>query len=498
MVFTRQPIPATKGTDLMLSQLASPKGAQARRGFGRRVRIGPVDARLTGHAGVAAVTEADRVLGIADALDGAVGRVKERDRGLTAGGLLLSVASAQLAGADFLVGMDRRRSDTAGQLLEPVPTPASTTTAQLAKRFTPTHLAGIEKGIGVVNARLMRLLPERRRTQLLAAATIDGDTTDVEVYGPKKHDAVYNYQGQRAYRPHIAFWAEGGVTVAADLMKADEDPRPVAAQLLDRAIAQLPAGVGKVRCRWDAGYFAADLAKHCISRGIEFAIGVKRNTAVVRAGRSAPTGGWHPAKDMEHTEVAVIDYLPGSWPAAAGIVCIARRTRIPVEMMPTDPRARKLRTIDKEQQALALQGKIDYVYGYSFILTNRDVSTPAKLVEVEHWYRHRTDIEALNRDAKHGAALRHLPSGSRTVNTVWMWAALLACAISNWIQEITGIDDGHGRARRTVARMRRELFNIPARITRSNRAPTLQPPPDAGLLTVVLTRLQNLPTIRAG
>ena len=90
--------------------------------------------------------------------------------------------------------------------------------------------------------------------------------------------------------------------MAADLMKADEDPRPVAPQLLDRAIAQLPPGVGKIRCRWDAGYFAADLAKHCIDRGVEFAIGVKRNSAVVRAGRVPPTGGWHPAKDMDHTE----------------------------------------------------------------------------------------------------------------------------------------------------------------------------------------------------
>ena len=333
-------------------------------------------------------------------------------------------------------------------------------------------------------------MPARRRTQLLAAATIDGDTTDVEVYGRDKQDAVYNYQGQRAYRPHIAFWAEGGVSLAADLMKADEDPRPVAAQLLDRAIAQLPPGVAKIRCRWDAGYFAADLAKHCIDRGVEFAIGVKRNSAVVRASREAPTDGWHPAKDMPHTEVAVIDYLPGTWPEGAGVVCIARRTRIPVELMPTDPRARKLRTIDKAQQALALEGKLDYVYGYSFILTNLDVSTPAKLVEVEHWYRHRTDIEALNKDAKHGAALRHLPSGDRTVNTVWMWAALLACAISNWIQEITGIDDGRGRARRTLARMRRELFNIPARVTRTTRALTLRPPPGtrARLLNhVVLT-----------
>src|SRR5664279_3449766 len=181
----QQPVPATKGIDLMLSRMASAKGAQRRRGFRRRVRFGPADARLTGHAGVAAVTEADRVLGIADALDCAVGSVKQRDRGLSAGGLVLSLACAQLAGEDFLVGMDRRRADTAGQLLEPVPTPASTTTAQLAKRFTPAHLAGIENGIGAINARVLRLLPARRRTQLLAAATIDGDTTDVEVYSSK-------------------------------------------------------------------------------------------------------------------------------------------------------------------------------------------------------------------------------------------------------------------------------------------------------------------------
>jgi hypothetical protein len=29
------------------------------------------------------------------------------------------------------------------------------------------------------------------------------------------------------------------------------------------------------------------------------------------------------------------------------------------------------------------------VLSYSFILTNLDVSAPAKLVEVEHWYRRR-------------------------------------------------------------------------------------------------------------
>jgi hypothetical protein len=51
---------------------------------------------------VTTVTEVDRVLGITDALDGAVGPVKARRRGLTAGALLISMASAQLAGVDFV------------------------------------------------------------------------------------------------------------------------------------------------------------------------------------------------------------------------------------------------------------------------------------------------------------------------------------------------------------------------------------------------------------
>lgn len=56
--------------------------------------MGPVDARLTGHAGLAAVAEADRVLGIVEALDGAIGPIKERDRGVSGGGLLVSMACA--------------------------------------------------------------------------------------------------------------------------------------------------------------------------------------------------------------------------------------------------------------------------------------------------------------------------------------------------------------------------------------------------------------------
>ena len=464
-----------------------------RREARRLVRIGTSDPTLTPNAGLIAITELVDRVGVTTALDAGIGPVKRRDRGMTGGELLVSLASCQMAGGDHLVSLDRLRADTAGQELVCSPTPASTTAAGVAGRFNPGHLAGIEAGIAVLHQRVLHRVGQVRRTSLLREVTLDVDATDVEVYRRSKRGCAYNYQGQRAYRLDIVFWAELGVPVAADLLSGNDDPRASAVGLLRRGLAGLPEGVGKVRVRMDAGYFAGEIARECLFRGIQFAIGAKRNQAVWRAATTIPDHAWVPAIGMEHAEVAVCDYVPDWWPADT--VCLVRRVRIPVEAVSADPRARRRRTIRKDQLALALEGKLDYVYGYSFILTNLDVSTEEKIAEVEWWYRHRTDIEALNRDSKHGAALRHMPSGDQVVNTVWMWAALLATAISAWLQELTGIDRGNGRGRRSITRLRRELFCVPARVVHHARRIELRLPPGPQLLTIVLTRLRALPAL---
>lgn len=432
-----------------------------------------------------------RALDVVGALQSGIGAVKERARGLDSGQLLVALASCQLTGGDFLVSLDRRRDDAAGQYLEPVPTPPSRTAVGIAERFTDEHLRGIEAGMAKINERMVGQVGAVRRTALLKTVTIDGDATDVEVYGRTKEKSEYNHTGQRNLRPHIGFWAEAQVPLAAELMAGAADPRSNSVEILDRSIAALPPGVETIRTRWDAGYFAGELAHACIARGIEFAIGAKRTAPVFSAAQRVPHHLWVPAIGMEETELAVIDYLPGSWPAE-GVVCIARRTRIPADRIPSG-RARKRRTVPKDQLALALEGDLDHVFGYSFILTNLEVATAEQLAEVEWWYRHRTDIEALNKDAKHGGALRHLPSASHRVNTVWMWGALLACAFSAWMQELSGIDYGNGRGRRTVPRLRRELINVPVRLTRRAGVTWLRPPPGYDLLDLVLHRLQQLP-----
>ncbi len=467
------------------------------------MRVGRPEVSLTPSAGVAAVAEVDRVLGVTATLDEHLPVVKQRDRGLTCGQTLTAIASCQLAGGDHLVSLDRRRADTAGQELEPVPIPASTTATGLARRFTGETFTGIETAIAAINTRALGLVSQVRRTALTRQVTLDIDATDIEVYGRAKSGSAYNYQGQRSYRCDIGLWAELGVPIAADLLSGGEDPRSSVVSLIRRAHASLaavlPGRAGdRVALRMDAGYFAAEAALAAEELGITFAIGARRNAAVWRAAAVVGDHAYVPVIGMTDTEVAVIAYAPKGWPP--GITCLARRTRIHADQISRDPRARKRRTIPQDQLTLALDGRIDHVYGYSFILTNRCVHTPdgavdpEALAETEYWYRHRSDIEALNKDAKHGAALRHMPSADPRVNQVWMWAALLACAFSAWIQEITGIDRGNGRGRRTITRLRHELINIPARITHPGRTTVLRPPPGPNLLKVVLPRLQALPS----
>jgi hypothetical protein len=463
-------------------------------GLAGGVRVGAPDASLTPVSGVAAVAELVGRLGVTAALDDAVGQIKQRDRGLSAGQFLVAVAQAQMCGAQFWIGLDHRRADTAGEALSAVATPASTTAVELAGRFGPAQFAGIEEGIGEIACRVIGLLPAARRAVLsTGGATIDLDGTDVEVYGAKKEGIAYSYKGARAGRPHVATWAEAGVVTAADLLAGDEDPRPGAGSLIARSVATLKAAgvTARPKVRGDVGYFAKDIAWAAVEAGCDFSVGVTRNPAVWRAAMAIPDAAWRKAKRMKGARVAVCDYAPAGWPP--GTVTVVRRVKVRATDISTDPRARRRRTIPKGQLALALDGLVAHVYAYSFIATNLDVSTPAKAVAMEAWHRMRTDIEDRIRDAKHGAALRHLPSGTRPANTVWMWGALLAVNLSAWLQELAGLDTGDGRGRNHLGTLRHRLLTVPARLVRHAGQITLRLPPGQQLLAQVLARLRRLP-----
>ena len=475
-----------------------------------RIQSGADDPSLTRAGGMLAVTELCGKLGLTGVLDEGIGPVKARDRGFTGGQVLTGMAAAQLAGEDFLVGLDRVRADQAGQLVAPVPGLAASTATGIARRFTQEHWRGAEAGLAKATARMLGLLPAERAAELAGGpVTIDIDATDVEVYGSKKRGVAYNYQGQRAGRPHVASWAETEIPLAADLLAGDQDPRSSVVALLGRALAALPQAVRdgpaaagrKIALRADAGYFAGDLARAAAAADMAFAIGAKRITSMWKALAGIAEDAWRDAIDMQNAQVAVSPYKPADWPEDT--VLLIRRVKLDPDQVSADPRSRRRRTLHPDQRALPMPEleQEPAIYAYSFICTNLDVSTPAKAAAAEHWYRHRTSAENIFRDSKHGAALRHLPSGHEQVNTAWMWASLIAAAVAAWLHQLTGLIDGgellegHGTrgGKAMIATLRRVLIAVPARLVRHGGQLIMRLAPGEHLLPGILAAIRALP-----
>ena len=109
------------------------------------------------------------------------------------------------------------------------------------------------------------------------------------------------------------------------------------------------------------------------------------------------------------------EYCPNWWPAATRLLLRRVRLEVASGAVSADPRARRRRTLHPDQRALPLAelADLDAVYGYSFIVTNLDVSTGDHAAAVEHWYRHRTQIENLLCATRRPVASPAEPGGTR-------------------------------------------------------------------------------------
>lgn len=430
--------------------------------------VGDDDPSLTPAAGLALVAEVDRILGVVDTIDDWVGRIKARQRGLTAGQVVVAMAECMLAGGDFMCDLDNlSRADEAGAGLRAVPdAPASTTFIALGRRFDHVRIADVESAVGAMVATWFAALSQSRRAELASTRpSIDLDPTDIEVYGAAKRGVAWNYLGQRAGRAHPAVWAEAGVVLAGALGSGVDDPRPQAPGLIATAVAALPAGLGRPRVRVDSGLFDHKVADAAVEAGADFAIAAKRNKAVWRSAAAVAEQAWRPAAGMVGAEVAICDYVPAGWPA--GTRTIVRRVRVEGPEVRRDPRSRRRRTLAPDQLALVLGGGADHAFAYSFIVTN----LVGDAVEIEAWFRGRAQVEERIRESKCGLALRHLPSGYASVNALWMWSAFLALNLSVFCQSLAGTDtDGRAHAKRA----RRELFVVPARVLHHARQVVLR------------------------
>jgi hypothetical protein len=110
-------------------------------------------------------------------------------------------------------------------------------------------------------------------------------------------------------------------------------------------------------------------------------------------------------------------------------------------------------------------------------------------VDAEH--RQHAQVELVIRDLK-DQALAHFPSGHYSANSAWTVIACLAHNLTRWTS-LLGLSDPTPRAAHTL---RRRLFALPGRLTRSARRQTLHLParwPWQTDFIEALTRIRALP-----
>ena len=140
------------------------------------------------------------------------------------------------------------------------------------KAFIPApneHLQGFPKANRDFVASIQKRHPEKE-------ATLDTDATLVET---QKKEALFSYQGYKAYQPFNVWWAEQGVVLHTEFRDGNVPAGYEQLRVFQEALEMLPEGVTKVYLRSDTAGYEHDLLRYC-EKGenkrfgrIEFAIG---------------------------------------------------------------------------------------------------------------------------------------------------------------------------------------------------------------------------------
>jgi hypothetical protein len=439
------------------------------------------DECLTPYAGLVCVGELARRTELVELIDAELATerraepIKRRRRGVSGGELVVALAESQLVGGECFDDIEDLRADRAGAGLRAVAAvPAAATALQLAKRFRRCLCQAVERGLARAGQRLDRALGRDPGEPV----TIDLDATVIEVYGRRKHGASRNRCGQLSFAPQIAFWAQRGRALTGELVAGNREKlaAAAAARICRRALRLLPAGHGPVTFRIDSAYYALELLRALRAKAARFTVSVPRTRATWSALEQIPDDAWTPATEMDGAEVAETTYTPDGWKHEP-LRLIVRRRCFSARELSRNPRARRLKTIHPEQLQLALAGELDSVFGHSFVLTDIGDQPAA---EVEHFHRHRAQIEERLKDAKLGQALRRLPSGDPNANRVWMTAVMAAINLTAMLCDLSPLAAAsatapeHTPLRRHAKTLRRALLCVPARITRHARLTTLR------------------------
>jgi len=415
------------------------------------------DERVVVNAGIVLAVALGRRLGI-EALVDAVVRLGDRPGASRPGRKVLSLIHAMLLGADCIDDCDMLR--------------AGRTEAVLGhKAMAPSTLGTFLRSFSFGHVRqLDRVLAEALKRAWQAGAgpgkgrlVIDIDSFVGEVHGHAKQGAGYGYTRQLGYHPLLATRADTSEVLHVRLRKGAANTQRGALRFVDELLARVrkAGAAGPVLLRADSGFWNKKITARLRGQGCRYSIGVTMHKIVTAQIALIPEDAWQ----------SVADY-PDS-----GVCELAETTRGQDRLI-----VRRVHLHAQDDQA-----ELFTYWRHHAFITNR--TEPMHEVDTEH--RQHAQVELVIRDLK-DQALAHFPSGHYSANSAWTVIACLAHNLGRWTA-LLGLPDPTPRAARTL---RRRLFALPGRLTRTARRWTPHLPvrwPWQTDFIEVLTRIRALP-----
>jgi hypothetical protein len=222
--------------------------------------------------------------------------------------------------------------------------------------------------------------------------------------------------------------------------------------------------------RADSGFYVHDVVAACRKLRVRFSITIRQQPNVRRLIETIPEADWTPIPYWldDGADVAETTYTPFA----------DKKDAKPVRLI-----VRRVRPTPGSQLALFA------IYDYHAFITDRAGET----LELEADHRRHAEIENAIRDLKYGMGLNHLPSGKFAANAAWLAVQVIAHNLARWTARI-----GLGAGIVTTKTLRRRLFSLSGRLTRSARRVTLHLPtrwPWAIGFAGALTRLRAIPIL---
>ena len=429
------------------------------------IRIAFDDHRLVANAGLLLPATLALHLGLSQLVDrhldlrDAPGRANPGDKVMTL------VASA-LAGGDCIDDADALRAGGAACALGSV-VKAPSTLGIFLRSFRWGHVRQLDR----VSRELLARVWAAGAGPGGSALTIDLDSTICETYGLGKEGARHHgYTGQRGYHPLLAVAAGTGDVLMARLREGRASTARGAAHFLRETLGRVRYGGarGQLTVRADSGFYTHAVVAVCRRMDVRFSITIRQHKTLHNLIEAIPEDAWTPIPYWVDgaADVAETTYTPfQAEPDAAPVRLIVRRVK------PTPG------------SQLALFA----TYSYHGFITDREGET----LELEADHRRHAEIENAIRDLKYGVGLNHMPSGRFAANGAWLAVQVMAHNLARWTARI-GLDEQIV----TTKTLRRRVFALVGRLTRSARRLTLHLPrrwPWETQFSRALVRLQAIP-----